>query len=989
MSNRQLSPSNNGDKKGSSAGKWAMTLRTRLLLLVLIALLPTLVVIVDAAVDLYRHQIQDAQEDALKIARLAVRHHEALIDETRQVLNLMAELPQIREFRPQACEKFLKELLFGNLHYANFGIIRPDGMVVCSAVPSDRPINLADRPYFQNALKTKRLSIGDYQIGRFVKKPVQVVAMPFLDAEGQVQAVGYAALKLDGFMQFSPLSELPPGSVITVADRHGVILSRAPDTEGKWTGVSLENTAPFAMQFIRSGDDKRIQEAYGVDGIHRIYALARLGSSSSPYGYIIIGTPSSEVYATLNSEVAPRVAFVIVAFLVILLIARFGGEVLVLRRMRVLSSAVQKMGGGDLSARAMVAGNDEIARLAGEFNKMGDTLQMNDQQIHRLNRIHEVLSSINGTILRIRDRDALANEACQIAVERGGLRFAWIGLTDTETGKINKIASHGGSEGFLHDHCLATHTEPNDKCCPCTVAIPEGRPIIHNHIGDDKESAPWHAQAYAYGFRSIAGFPLRRDGTVIGVLGLYSGEPGFFEALETDLFVELAADISLGLEYIDKDQRIAHMLYHDALTGLPNRKLCEDRLHQVIAQARRNHHYAGVIVLNVTGFRRVVGVYGNHVADEVLSLVAMHLTGHIREGDTASRLEGDEFAIVLADVTTTQDVIRLAQTLIASIPSSLSCSGKEIHLAMRGGVAICPGDGKDAETLLRNAKLACTSGKEVGHHSINFYSTDIQRTAKDREQLELALRHAIEGEGELELHYQPVVDIATHRIISLEALTRWNSRDFGPVPPARFIPVAEETGLIMPLGDWVLNTAVHQLTEWQQSGFHDIRVAINVSFRQLRKPDFIDRLCDVVQGTHNQLAIELTESELMNNIETTIYQLGLLKNKNFTIYIDDFGTGYSSLSYLQRLPVDVLKIDQSFISMLGKTEGSEAIVRSVIALAHSLKLKAIAEGVETKEQLALLQSLGCDYAQGYLFSRPRPASEVTRLLVERELLPRQ
>ena len=975
-----------GDNKKVSSGKWAMTLRTRLLLLVLIALLPTLVVIVETAVGHYRHQIQDAQDDVLKIARLAVRLHEGHIDEARQVLNLMAEIPQIRELDPQACEQFLKDLLFGNLHYANLGVIRPDGTVMCSAVPSDRPINLADRPYFQNALKTKRLSVGDYQIGRFVNKPVQVVAMPFLNAEKQVQVVGYAALKLDGLMQFSPLSELPPGSAITVADRHGVILSRAPDPEGKWTGVSLENTAPFAMEFIRSNEDKRIQEAYGVDGFHRIYALARLGSVQNTYGYVIIGTPSSELYATLKSEVVPRVAFVLVAFLAILLIARFGGEMLVLRRMRTLSSAVRKVGEGDLGARAMVGGKDEIAQLAGEFNKMGETLQKNDQQIHRLNRIHEVLSSINGAILRIRDRNALTGEACQIAVERGGLKFAWIGLIDAETGKINKIASHGGGEGFLHDHCLATHTDLNDKRCPCTIAIPEDRPVIHNHIGGEEDSAPWHAQAYAHGFRSIAGFPLRRDGKVVGVLGLYAGDLGFFDTLETDLFVELAADISLGLEYIDKDQRISHMLYHDALTGLPNRKLCEDRLHQAIAQSRRHHHFVGVIVLNVTGFRRVVGVYGHHIADETLNLIAMHLVSHIREGDTVARLEGDEFAIILADVATPQDVIRLAQTLIASIPSSLTCSGKEIHLVMRGGVAISPSDGKDAESLLRSAKLACTGGKEAGHHTVNFYSTDIQQTARDREQFEQALRHAIEGGSELELHYQPVVDIATRRIISLEALTRWNSQDFGPVSPARFIPVAEETGLIMPLGDWVLNTAVRQVDAWQRSGFNDIRVAINVSFRQLRKPDFIDRLCEAVQGTHNQLAIELTESELMNNIETTIYQLGLLKNKNFTIYIDDFGTGYSSLSYLQRLPVDVLKIDQSFISMLGKTEGSEAIVRSVIALAHSLRLKAIAEGVETKEQLALLQSLGCDYAQGYLFSRPRPAEEISRMLEEGGLL---
>ncbi len=964
-----------------------MTLRTRLLLLVLIALLPSLLLIIDAADDHYHHLKQDAENELLKIARLAARHNEGLLDETRQVLNLMAEIRPIRQPDPGACDKFLKDLLFGSLHYENLGVIRPDGTVMCSAVPSEQAINLADRPYFQNALRTKRLVIGDYQIGRFVKKPVQVVAMPYLDADGRVWAVGYAALKLDSLMRFSPLAELPAGSIITIADRHGTILSSTLDPEGKRAGGRLENFVPFAAEFFRSEDDTRIREAYGMDGVHRIYALARLGSHQSTYGYILIGTPSSTLHATLFSEAAPHVAFAFAAFLAILLLARVGGEMLVLRRMRALSSAVQKIGGGDLGARALVDGNDEIAQLADDFNRMGETLQKNDRQIHRLNRIHGVLSSINGVILRIRDREALASEACRISVERGGLKLAWIGLLDGATGKISKIASHGEGEGFLHEHCLAAPADFDGEPCPCAIAIPEDRPVVYNHIGDETESAPWQARAYAYGFRSMAGLPLRRDGKVIGILGLYSGDPGFFESSEAELFVELAADISLGLEYIDKDQRIAHLLYHDALTGLPNRKLCEDRLHQAIAQSRRHRHSVGVIVLNVTGFRRVVGVYGHHVADETLNLIATHLVSHLREGDTVARLEGDEFAIVLADVATTRDVIRLAKILIAGIPSTLSCSGKEIHLVMRGGVAICPSDGKDAETLLRNAKLACSGGKEAGLHSVNFYSADIQQTAQERERLEQALHHAIEAGDELELHYQPVVDIASRRIVSLEALARWNSRDFGPVPPARFIPVAEETGLIMPLGDWVLNTAVRQAAAWQRSGFGDIRVAINVSFRQLRKPDFIDRLCEAVQGAHNPLAIELTESELMGNIEMTIQQLGLLKEHDFTIYIDDFGTGYSSLSYLQRLPVDVLKIDQSFIDMLGKAARSEAIVRSIIALAHGLKLKTIAEGVETEAQLALLQRLGCDYAQGYLFSRPRPADEISRLLLQGTLLP--
>jgi diguanylate cyclase (GGDEF)-like protein len=961
-----------------------MTLRIRLMLLVLVAMLPALALIVETAVEQHRHLKTATQESVLKFARFAVNSHASRVAETQQLLNLIADLPQVRELDAHDCDTLLKDLLFGNLNYANFGVIRPNGEVACSGMRTDLPVNLGDREYFRAVIKTNRLSIGDYQIGRLTNKPVQVIAQPILNAERQVQGVVYAALNLDWLMRFTPLSELPPGSAITVVDRHGVILTRVPDPLGQWTGVNLEKDVQIARAFIESGQDESINEGRGIDGVQRIYALSRIGSAAESNGYILVGIPSDEINAALNAELLPRIAFLGAALVVILLLAWFGSEVLILRRTRILTTVTRLMSNGDLSARAAIRGNDEIAHFAAEFNKLGDTLQKDHHHIQRLNRIHEVLSGINGAILRIREHDELVREACRIAVERGALRFAWIGLIDATTGKISRAASHGEGEGFLHDHCLATQTHAESERCPCTAAIPADRPVVYNDLTTGRDDASWCGQAQAYGFRALAGFPLRRDGNVIGVLGLYASEANFFEPPEVDLFQELAADISLGLEYIDKDQRIAHLLYHDALTGLPNRRLCEDRLEQAISRARHHDRYIGVVVLNVTDFHRLVGVYGHHAADEVLNMIAKHLLGQVREGDTISRLEGDEFAVIYADMASMQDAIHLAQSLISGLPAAFHCSNREIHLAIRGGAAIYPGDGEDSAGLIGNATLASNSGKDNRIHSVSFYSPEIQRTANDREKLEQSLRQAIkEGVG-LELYYQPVVDIVSHRIVSLEALARWNSPEFGSVPPSRFIPVAEETGLIIPLGDWVLSSASQQIDAWRQIGISEIRVAINISFHQLNAADFVERLASTahskMQNGQNQLAIELTESELMDNIETTIEQIDLLKKHNFTIYIDDFGTGYSSLSYLQRLPVDILKIDQSFVSTLGQSGSSDAIVRTIIALAQSLNLKTIAEGVETQEQSALLQQLGCDYAQGYLFSKPKPACEMTRML---------
>lgn len=962
-----------------------MTLRTRLMLLVLITMLPALAVVVDTAVEQQRHLKADIEHSVLRFARFTVNYHAARVAKTEQLLNLMADLPQVRTLDTPNCDALLQSLLFGNLDYTNFGVIRPDGHVACSGVKTNAPVYLGDRVYFKAAISTKQLSIGDYQIGRLTNKPVQVIAQPVLDASGQVQSVVYAALNLEWLMRFTPLTELPPGSAITVVDRRGIVLTRAPDPDGKWAGVDLTSDVPIAKAFIDSGQAEVISEGRGVDGIQRIYALARIGTGEARDGYILVGIPSREIQAALNADLLPRATFLTATFLGIMVLAWFGSEMLVMRRTRLLSTATRQMAAGDFSARAAIKGRDEIATLAAEFNRLGDALQRNHHQIDRLNRIHEVLSGINGAILRIRVQDELLKEACRIAVERGKLRFAWIGMADPDTGRVVKVASHGEGKDFVDRHCLTLHAETGEELCPCVAAMPQAHPVICNDLGiGGQDDASWRSLARVHGFGALAGFPLRRDGKVIGVLGLYAGEAHFFEAPEVDLFQELAADISLGLEYIDKDQRIDHLLYYDALTGLPNRTLCEDRLQQAILRARHHDRHVSVVVLNITDFHRLVGVHGHHVSDDVLNMLATHLSGHVREGDTVSRLGGDEFAIVYVDIASMQDAIHLAQALISGLPTVFRNPTREIHLTIRGGAAIYPDDGEDAASLLVNATLACNSGQDGRNHAVNFYSSAIQQAASEREKFEQALRHAIKGNLGLALYYQPVVDIHSYRIVSLEALARWNSVEFGPVSPARFIPVAEETGLIVELGDWVLNTACQQIQAWRDAGFIEMRVAINISFQQLRQEDFIERLAGAAGGINqnglNPLAIELTESELMDDVETTIWQIDLLKRHNFTIYIDDFGTGYSSLSYLQRLPVDILKIDQSFISTLGQSESSDTIVRTIIALAHGLKLKTIAEGVETAEQLALLKELGCDYAQGFLFSKPRPAEEITRLL---------
>ncbi len=961
---------------------FAMSLRARLLIIVLMAIIPSLLLMLDTAYDNYRMRLFDAQQHVRHYALVANKYHKSLVSETRLLLDVLKKLPQVKDPLNKNCEPTLEKMLFGNLRYANFAVINPQGMVVCSAIPQNELTDLSDRAYFKSAMQSKQLSVGDYQIGRIVNKPVQVIAQPVLDDNNNVEHVIYASLYLDWLKGIIPVSALPADSSVTVIDRHGVVLTRDPDPQNHWSGINLKQALPEVSSVVSSRADAWLGETQGPDSVKRIYALSRFGAADHSYGYIMVGIPSEPIYAAINAELLPHLAIIVAVIFVIILLGWFGSEFLVLNRTRRLSQLVRTIGDGDYRARIRVEGNDEISRLADDINTMAENLGKNRRRIKKLNQIQSVLSGINSAILRIRDRDSLLQEACRIAVDHGGLRFAWIGLFE-ENGELVHNISYGDGEAYLHQHCLPS-LRNNEHNYPCAKAMHSEKPVIYNDLRKVLEKDGWSARVVEQGYQSMASFPLLRQERLVGTVNLYTDEKNFFTAQETRLFLELSSDISLGLEYIDKDKSLRDLLYYDVLTNLPNRKLCEDRLQQAISHAARKNRLVAVMEVNINDFRRKTGLYGNHISDEVLSIIGKHLKSQLREGDTVARLEGDVFAVVFSDLATMDDAQFIPHKIIAAMPTSVMAYQQDIHLLFNAGVAIFPDDGADASMLMSHATFAITQHKNQNQHQLNFYSPQIQKSAHQRNQMELALRNALENQSELELHYQPVVDIMTQEIVSFEALCRWHSPQFGSVSPADFIPIAEETGLIVPLGEWVLKTACDQVAEWNSHGFKNVRIAVNASFHQLRDNHFIQRLDEILDQqpgcANEQIAIEITESEVMDNIDTTVSILNQLSARNMFCYIDDFGTGYSSLSYLHNLPLDVLKIDQSFVANMGQSENSVSIVRSIIMLAKNLRLKTLAEGVETVEQLEMLRQLGCDYIQGYLFSKPKPAFELAEIM---------
>ena len=432
-----------------------------------------------------------------------------------------------------------------------------------------------------------------------------------------------------------------------------------------------------------------------------------------------------------------------------------------------------------------------------------------------------------------------------------------------------------------------------------------------------------------------------------------------------------------------QSEALLHFLAnHDQLTQLPNRNEFLRRLDEAVARAARYGYRIGVLFIDLDRFKNVNDTLGHESGDALLVAVAGRFSETLRGSDTVARLGGDEFTVLLSEISNPQEAAASAQRLRATLAQPFVVQDQEVFASASIGISIYPDDGADAATLLRNADMAMYRAKDMGRNIFQFYSREATEAAMQRLGIESRLRRAVDR-GEFVLHYQPIVDVESNQIVGLESLVRWNRPDTGLVSPATFIPIAEETGLIVPIGDWVLETACRQLRAFHESGHAGLRIAVNLSPKQFRRRDMAQTIADTLARTGlaaQHLELEITESSVMENPETAVLTLHALKEMGVHLSIDDFGTGYSSLSQLKRFPIHALKVDQSFIRDIPADEENAAIASAIIAMGQRLRLTLVAEGVETSEQLAFIRERGCRYAQGYLFSRPIPADEIAALL---------
>lgn len=604
---------------------------------------------------------------------------------------------------------------------------------------------------------------------------------------------------------------------------------------------------------------------------------------------------------------------------------------------------------------------------------------LQQQRIARLSRIHAVLSGINSTIVRVRNREQLFDEACHIAVEHGKFRMAWIGLADPETPDVIVVASAEHEESQLTKAIVSARVDLAGDECPPRLALRSGKPVICNDISSDSGVAALREDGDKYSYGSMIALPLLSASETKGVLVLYASEPNVFDHEEQKLLSDLAADVSLAMDHINTEEKLRYVSYYDMLTGLPNRALFCDRLGQLITGVRLKSIKVAVAVMEVEHLRGVNESFGRHVGDELLRWVAQRLS--TADGRSIARVSADCFAVALPGVDDESDIAHALRDRILNVFSEpFQLPTESLQISARSGVAIFPDDGNEPEALLMNAEAALRETK-TSRERYSFYAPKINQRVIEQLKVESRLRTAL-AERQFRLHYQPKISARTGAISGMEALIRWASPELGLVPPNDFIPMLEDMGLILDVGRWVLEQAAADYRSLRANRRDVPRVAINVSALQLRRKEFLVDLQRVAATAEMAagLDLEITESVIMEDVDQSLQTLAVARKLGMNIAIDDFGTGQSSLSYLVKLPANYLKIDRSFIANLTAHSDNEKVVAAVISLAHSIGMTVVAEGVETSQQAGILRELDCDELQGYLFSRPLPLAQINAFL---------
>ncbi len=1084
-----------------------------MLLLALLALVPALLYTFSLIIEQRRMATAAAEQQTLRLARLAAARYQALSEGAAQVLDTLAELPAITAVREPACSRALAQLRAGHQRYLNLSVIAFDGRVLCSARPDLPALDADSLREYTGALASREFVAGRYRLDRPSGQAIAGYAYRLTDEHGRRYAFIHAAVDTTWFIQLAQEAALPAQSTLALFGDSGTLFVHWPG------GVRPGYSSHYAALATRAAAAAQgTTEAVGADGVKRLYAYVPLAPHQLAPLYIAVGLPHALVYAPVVELQRKTLIGAFAVAVALLLIINKAADFLVLRYVNALLRTTRQLGAGELSARTGIPRQKgEIHQLARTFDEMAAALQAREAESRRAQealtqsearfrrlaenapdviyryRVHpdyafEYLSPAAVQIFGYRPEDFYAdpNLAFKIvhpddrrtlaAITNGRLpetaEMRWIhpdgSIVWTEQRNVPVYDANGkriAMEGIARDItarkqqeqelrllqsitlavseaedleaalsivlravCEATGwvmgqawvpAAENPRLLRCSPAWYGREPGLEafraecerwaiDTAGEGiqaraaRERVPMWVRDLASredfrqrevaaqaGLNAMIVVPVAAGAELEAIIEFYARAPRPEDEALVHTVASVAAQLGAVIRRKRSEERLMYLAHHDVLTGLPNRALFSDRLRQALFEANRQGRLVAVAFLDLDRFKNINDSLGHETGDQLLQGVAERLRASVRETDTVARISGDEFMLVLPGLTSIDDAGRIAQKILAALRHPFAVAGQELYVSASLGLAIYPHDAKDVERLLRNADVAMYRAKDKGRNAYQFYAAEMTVLAQEHLHLEGALRRALER-GEFVLHYQPILELSNGNVVGAEALIRWRHPERGTMEPAQFIPLAEETGLIVPIGEWVLRTACADCVAWEQAGLGPLCLAVNISPRQFQSLELADRVAAVLRETGlpaERLELELTEGVLLNSPENTIANMDRLSAMGVRLSVDDFGTGYSSLHYIKRLPIDQLKIDRSFVQDIPHDEDDAAIATAIIAMAHSLKISVIAEGVATLEQLAYLRAHECDLMQGDHFSPPVTNETYIALLRERPRLP--
>jgi diguanylate cyclase (GGDEF)-like protein len=612
-----------------------------------------------------------------------------------------------------------------------------------------------------------------------------------------------------------------------------------------------------------------------------------------------------------------------------------------------------------------------------------------ERAARRLAKMYAALSATNEAILRARTPVELYQLVCDAAVHVGNSLAAAVLLIEPETTSLRPVVGTGQSVEQIKQTRFSIDPDDVYGRGVCGKAFRTQSTHVNEDVLNSDQGKPWRESSLQTGVLASCGVPLTNDGQSIGVILFFLSKSSAMDEEIIALLTRIGKNVSFALENFDRadeknqaDERIQFLATHDDLTRLPNRVMFNQLFEQSIRLARRDNHQCAVLFIDLDRFKVINDSLGHAAGDTLLIEVAKRLRDCVRNSDVVGRLGGDEFVVMLDRISDRDQAAVVARKILAALSSPILLAGHECSTTGSVGIAVFPENGSDALTLTKNADIAMYLAKEEGKNDYRFFSPEIKSQSIERLMLEADLRHALEFD-QFTLHYQPKLDVQTGRITGLEALLRWVHPELGNVPPMDFISLAEETGLILPIGLWVLKTACAQNMAWQRDGLPSMSMAVNLSPRQFLDENLLRDIDELLISTGmpaHLLQLEITESMVMQNVDRAVRVLDQIQSRGVRLAIDDFGTGYSSMSLMKQFPIDTIKIDRSFVRDLENSSQDRAIAKAIISMGKALGLTVVAEGVETAEQDAFLRGHECDELQGYLFSRPIPAESIALLL---------